>query len=82
MVASISKPMSQGALEMYHSKDNYYSQDDGLENAQWQGLYAQHQGLEGTITAAHWTQACQGQDPQGNELRRKQINSRAGWDIT
>jgi conjugative relaxase-like TrwC/TraI family protein len=82
MVASISKPMSQGALEMYHSKDNYYSQDDGLENSEWQGQFSEHQGLEGTITAAEWKQACQGEDLQGNELRRKQINSRAGWDIT
>jgi conjugative relaxase-like TrwC/TraI family protein len=82
MVASISKPMSQGALETYHSKDNYYSQDDGLENSEWQGRFSNHQGLEGTITAAEWKQACQGEDPQGNELRRKQINSRAGWDIT
>jgi conjugative relaxase-like TrwC/TraI family protein len=82
MVASISKPMSQEALETYHSKDNYYSQDDGLENSQWQGCFSAHQGLEGTITAAEWKQACQGEDLQGNELRRKQINSRAGWDIT
>jgi conjugative relaxase-like TrwC/TraI family protein len=82
MVASISKPMSQGALETYHSKDNYYSQDDGLENSEWQGQFSEHQGLEGTITAAEWKQACQGEDLQGNELRRKQINSRAGWDIT
>jgi conjugative relaxase-like TrwC/TraI family protein len=82
MVASISKPMSQEALETYHSKDNYYSQDDGLENSEWQGQFSEHQGLEGTITAAEWKQACQGEDLQGNELRRKQINSRAGWDIT
>jgi conjugative relaxase-like TrwC/TraI family protein len=82
MVASISKPMSQEALETYHSKDNYYSQDDGLENSQWQGRFSARQGLEGTITAAEWKQACQGEDLQGNELRRKQINSRAGWDIT
>ena len=82
MVASISKPMSQGALETYHSKDNYYSQDDGLENSQWQGRFSEHQGLEGTIKADEWKQACKGEDLQGNELRRKQINSRAGWDVT
>ena len=82
MVASLSKPMNQEALETYHSQDNYYSQDDGLENSQWQGSFSAHQGLEGTITAGQWKQACQGQDPEGNELRRKQINSRAGWDLT
>jgi conjugative relaxase-like TrwC/TraI family protein len=82
MVASLSKPMNQEALETYHSQDNYYSQDDGLENSQWQGHFAAHQGLEGTITAGQWKQACQGQDPEDNELRRKQINSRAGWDLT
>jgi conjugative relaxase-like TrwC/TraI family protein len=82
MVASLSKPMNQVALEQYHSKDNYYSQNDGLLNSQWAGRFSQHQGLQGPIKSGDWKQACQGQDPQGNELRRKQINSRAGWDIT
>jgi conjugative relaxase-like TrwC/TraI family protein len=82
MVASLSKAMSQGALERYHSKDNYYSQNEGLENSQWQGQFAEHQNLTGPIALDDWKHACQGQDPQGNELRRKQTNSRAGWDIT
>jgi conjugative relaxase-like TrwC/TraI family protein len=82
MVASLSKAMNASALEQYHSKDNYYSQGEGLENSQWQGSFAAHQGLEGSIHKADWQQACNGNDPQGNELRRKQKNSRAGWDIT
>jgi conjugative relaxase-like TrwC/TraI family protein len=82
MVASISKAMNASTLEQYHSKDNYYSQGEGLENSQWQGSFAAHQGLEGSIHKADWQQACKGNDPQGNELRRKQNNSRAGWDIT
>jgi conjugative relaxase-like TrwC/TraI family protein len=82
MVASLSKAMTASALEQYHSKDNYYSQGEGLQNSQWQGSFAAHQGLEGTIHKSDWQQACQGEDPQGNELRRKQKNSRAGWDIT
>jgi conjugative relaxase-like TrwC/TraI family protein len=82
MVASISKAMNASTLEQYHSKDNYYSQGEGLENSQWQGSFAAHQGLEGSIHKADWQQACNGNDPQGNELRRKQNNSRAGWDIT
>jgi hypothetical protein len=43
MVASLSKAMSQGALEKYHSQDNYYSQNEGLENSQWQGQFSEHQ---------------------------------------
>jgi conjugative relaxase-like TrwC/TraI family protein len=82
MVASLSKAMNASTLEQYHSKDNYYSQGEGLENSQWQGSFAAHQGLEGSIHKADWEQACSGNDPQGNELRRKQKNSRAGWDIT
>ncbi len=82
MVASLSKAMSQGALEKYHSQDNYYSQNEGLQNSQWQGQFSEHQNLRGQITKEDWKRACQGQDPQGNELRRKQTNSRAGWDIT
>jgi conjugative relaxase-like TrwC/TraI family protein len=82
MVASLSKAMNASALEQYHSKDNYYSQGEGLQNSQWQGSFAAHQGLEGSIHKADWQQACNGNDPQGNELRRKQNNSRAGWDIT
>jgi conjugative relaxase-like TrwC/TraI family protein len=82
MVASLSKAMSQGALERYHSQDNYYSQDEGLENSQWQGQFAEHQNLTGRIAKEDWKRACRGQDPQGNELRRKQTNSRAGWDVT
>jgi conjugative relaxase-like TrwC/TraI family protein len=82
MVASLSKAMSQTALEQYHSKDNYYIQNEGLENSQWQGRFSAEQGLDGPITAQQWQQACRGQDPAGNELRRKQTNSRAGWDIT
>jgi conjugative relaxase-like TrwC/TraI family protein len=82
MVASLSKAMTASTLEQYHSKDNYYSQGEGLQNSQWQGSFAAHQGLEGSIHKADWQQACNGNDPQGNELRRKQNNSRAGWDIT
>lgn len=82
MVASISKPMNAKALETYHSKDNYYSQGDGLENSQWQGNFSEHQGLSGNITAEQWQQACNGKDKQGSLLRRQQKNSRAGWDIT
>jgi conjugative relaxase-like TrwC/TraI family protein len=82
MVASLSKAMNASTLEQYHSKDNYYSQGEGLQNSQWQGSFAAHQGLEGSIHKADWQQACNGNDPQGNELRRKQNNSRAGWDIT
>jgi conjugative relaxase-like TrwC/TraI family protein len=82
MVASLSKAMNASTLEQYHSKDNYYSQGEGLQNSQWQGSFAAHQGLEGSIHKADWKQACNGNDPQGNELRRKQQNSRAGWDIT
>jgi conjugative relaxase-like TrwC/TraI family protein len=82
MVASLSKAMNQGALEQYHSKDNYYSQDDGLENSQWQGQFASYQGLQGTITRDQWKQSCQGETPNGKQLRRKQTNSRAGWDLT
>jgi conjugative relaxase-like TrwC/TraI family protein len=90
MIASLSKAMNASTLEQYHSKDNYYSQGEGLQNSQWQGSFAAHQGLEGSIHKglegsihkADWQQACNGNDPQGNELRRKQNNSRAGWDIT
>lgn len=82
MVASISKPMNAQALETYHSKDNYYSQGDGLENSQWQGQFSEHQNLTGSITAEQWQQACHGQDSNGQALRRQQKNSRAGWDIT
>ncbi len=74
--------MSQEALEKYHFQDNYYSQNEGLANSQWQGQFAAEQGLTGAITADQWQQACRGQDPQGQPLRRKQFNSRAGWDIT
>jgi conjugative relaxase-like TrwC/TraI family protein len=82
MVASLSKAMSQEALERYHSKDNYYSQGEGLGNSQWCGEFAEAQGLTGVIKSEDWKQACKGKDPQGKELRRKQMNSRAGWDIT
>ena len=82
MVASISKPMNAKALETYHSKDNYYSQGDGLENSQWQGQFSDHQGLSGNITADQWQQACNGKNNNGQALRRQQKNSRAGWDIT
>jgi conjugative relaxase-like TrwC/TraI family protein len=74
--------MSQEALEQYHSRDNYYSQGEGLENSQWCGEFANVQGLTGAIKSEDWKQACKGEDPQGQELRRKQLNSRAGWDIT
>jgi conjugative relaxase-like TrwC/TraI family protein len=82
MVASLSKAMSQEALERYHSKDNYYSQGEGLENSQWCGEFANAQGLTGAIKSEDWKQACKGKDPDGKELRRKQLNSRAGWDMT
>ncbi|QUY40412.1 relaxase domain-containing protein (plasmid) [Acaryochloris marina S15] len=74
--------MNAKALETYHSKDNYYSQGDGLENSQWQGQFSEHQNLTGSITAEQWQQACHGKDSNNKALRRQQKNSRAGWDIT
>ncbi|UJB73451.1 relaxase domain-containing protein (plasmid) [Acaryochloris sp. 'Moss Beach'] len=74
--------MNAKALETYHSKDNYYSQGDGLENSQWQGQFSEHQGLTGSITTEQWQQACNGKDNNNQPLRRQQKNSRAGWDIT
>ncbi len=82
MVASLSQPMNVTVLERYHSQDNYYSEGEGLQNSQWRGKYADFQGLQGEIQKDNWMKACNGQDPNGNAIRRQQRGSRAGWDIT
>ena len=82
MVASLSQPMKAIVLERYHSKDNHYSEGEGLQNSQWRGKYAKFQGLKGEIQKDNWMNACNGQDPDGNAIRRQQRGSRAGWDIT
>ncbi|MCM1984455.1 MobF family relaxase [Lyngbya confervoides] len=82
MVASLSKAMSAPSLERYHSRDNYYSQGDGLENAEWFGEFAEAQGLTGQIESEDWAIACHGMAPDGTPLRRQQRGSRAGWDMT
>ena len=49
---SLNNVGSAGQALHYFSKDNYYTQDQGLEHSEWFGNGAEHLGLSGQIDRA------------------------------
>lgn len=80
---------SAGGAEHYYSKDNYYTQDEGVENSQWFGEGAKDLGLSGQVKPEDFKALLNGQvdDRQlGKRERNEQgdlvTQHRAGYDIT
>jgi conjugative relaxase-like TrwC/TraI family protein len=73
---TISKPLSSGQAQTYHSKEftsaeqNYWKQGDTILG-EWQGRLAEQYGLAGGIDAQHFARLSEGQNPlTGEQLVR------------
>ena len=67
-----------------YASDNYYTQNQGLENSQWYGQGAEILSLDGRVSTVEYNNAYQGLDTQGNLLRQRQSGKKynPGRDIT
>ena len=67
-----------------YATDNYYTQNQGLENSQWYGQGAEILSLNGQVSTEEYNHAYQGLDTQGNPLRQRQSGKKynPGRDIT
>ncbi len=67
-----------------YAEENYYTQNQGLDNSQWYGKGAEMLGLNGQISTDEYNNAYQGLDSEGNLLRQRQSGKKynPGRDIT
>ena len=67
-----------------YATDNYYTQNQGLENSQWYGQGAEILRLNGQVSTEEYNNAYQGLDTLGNPLRQRQSGKKynPGRDIT
>ena len=67
-----------------YAQDNYYTQNQGLDNSQWYGRGAETLSLNGRVSTEEYNNAYQGLDTQGNSLRQRQLGKKynPGRDIT
>ena len=67
-----------------YAEDNYYTQNQGLDNSQWYGRGAETLRFNGQISTVEYNNAYQGLDSQGNPLRQRQSGKKynPGRDIT
>ena len=67
-----------------YAEDNYYTQNQGLDNSHWYGQGAAILSLNGQISTEEYNNAYQGLDTQGNPLRQRQSGKKynPGRDIT
>ncbi|HEY9769974.1 MAG TPA: MobF family relaxase [Coleofasciculaceae cyanobacterium] len=67
-----------------YATDNYYTQNQGLDNSQWYGQGAEILGLNGQVSTEEYNNAYQGLDNRGNPLRQRQSGKKynPGRDIT
>lgn len=81
MVCSIGYPYSE--LQDY-AEENFTTKSQTISNSRWFGSGAERLGLSGQITSQDYAHVYNGQDNQGNALRRKLThkNSRPGRDLT
>lgn len=87
---SLSNVGSAGQALHYFSKDNYYTQDQGLEHSEWFGKGAEHLGLSGQIDRHAFFEILNGK-VEGQELGKwvkneetgeKEREHRPGTDMT
>ena len=67
-----------------YATDNYYTQNQGLDNSQWYGRGAEILSLNDRVSTEEYNNAYQGLDTQGNPLRQRQSGKKynPGRDIT
>lgn len=78
--------MSAKQAEHYHSKDNYYTKDQGEGQSQWSGNGARKLGLKGEVNAEDFKKLVHGIDAKsGQKIYCEQHDNnsrRAGLDLT
>ena len=81
---TISKPLSAGQAQTYHSKEftakeqNYWSQR-GEVAGEWQGRLAEKFGLTSAVAAEDFARLSQGQHPETGE---QLVRQRASYEYT
>ena len=67
-----------------YAQDNYYTQNQGLNNSQWYGQGAEILELNGQVSTVEYNNAYQGLNNLGNPLRQRQSGKKynPGRDIT
>ena len=67
-----------------YAEDNYYTQNQGLDNSQWYGQGAAILSLNGQVSTEEYNHAYKGLDTQGKPLRQRQSGKKynPGRDIT
>ncbi|WP_459203501.1 MobF family relaxase (plasmid) [Ralstonia pseudosolanacearum] len=81
---------SAGQALHYFSKDNYYTQDEGLEHSEWFGKGAEHMGLSGQIDRQAFFEILSGKIGEqelgkwvrNEETGEKEREHRPGTDMT
>lgn len=69
----------------YYARDNYYTQEDGVEHSWWQGNGAADLNLVGKVDADVFERLLTGkitEDVQLGRLSKNGIQHRPGWDFT
>lgn len=74
---TLSPVKSSGQALSYFSKDNYYTEHEGLEESEWFGKGAQSLGLEGKVDKKEFFEVLNG-NIDGQELGRKSIDPETG----
>ncbi|MEO8402421.1 MAG: MobF family relaxase, partial [Gammaproteobacteria bacterium] len=82
--SSVIKNVGQ-AGHYYSEKDNYYTQDEGVDQSEWWGKGANSLSLSGKIDKKQFVELLQGKLPTGEQLGKMENGKpihRAGWDLT
>lgn len=81
---SVIKNVGQ-ASHYYSQQDNYYTQEQGVEQSEWWGKGAENLALSGNVDAKQFTDLLLGKLYSGEQLGKVvdgQIKHRPGWDLT
>lgn len=70
--------------DIYFSKDNYYTKEEGLEQSQWRGRGAQRLNLTGQVDPDVFKALLDGEveDQKLGRFVKGQRQHRSGWDLT
>ena len=70
--------------DIYFTKDNYYSTEEGLEHSQWRGRGAEYLGLEGQVEAEQFKSLLRGEvgEERLGRIVKGERQHRSGWDLT
>ncbi|MDH5727407.1 MAG: conjugative relaxase [Gammaproteobacteria bacterium] len=70
--------------DLYFTKDNYYTKEEGIEHSAWLGEGARYLGLEGRVDPELFNELLGGlvEGQQLGRIEKGEIKHRSGWDLT